>query len=114
MKPILQNLVEMTGHRDHLRLEVSVLSTLQSMSAVVQVRSLEIFTLNGACYVRPSTCLRDGQWVSNEAEAAHDPLRQPLADLPALQECIASNAPRATTTRRIGCISPVSESASTM
>lgn len=98
MKPILQNLVEMTGHRDHLRLEVSVLSTLQSMSAVVQVRSLEIFTLNGECYVRPSTCLRDGQWVSNEAEAAHDPLRQPLADLPALQECIASNAPRATTT----------------
>jgi hypothetical protein len=28
MQPLLQNLVEMTAHRDHLRLEISVLSTL--------------------------------------------------------------------------------------
>ena len=98
MKPILQNLVEMTGHRDHLRLEVSVLSTLQSMSSIVQVRSLDIFTLGSECFVRPGTWMRDGKWVTTEAEAAHDPSRQPIAELPALQECIASNAPRATAT----------------
>ena len=98
MKPILQNLVEMTGHRDHLRLEVSVLSTLQSMSSIVQVRSLDIFTLGSECFVRPGTWMRDGKWVTNEAEAAQDPSRQPIAELPALQECIASNAPRATAT----------------
>ena len=73
MKPILQNLVEMTGHRDHLRLEVSVLSTLQSMSSIVQVRSLDIFTLGSECFVRPGTWMRDGKWVTNEAEAAQDP-----------------------------------------
>ena len=48
MKPILQNLVEMTGHRDHLRLEVSVLSTLQKLSSVIEVRALELFTEGGA------------------------------------------------------------------
>ena len=75
MKPILHNLVEMTGHRDHLRLEVSVLSTLQSMSSIVQVRSLDIFTLGSECFVRPGTWMRDGKWVTNEAEAAQDPSR---------------------------------------
>ena len=42
MKPILQNLVEMTGHRDHPRLEVSVLSTLQKLSSITEVRALEL------------------------------------------------------------------------
>ena len=55
MKPILQNLVEMTGHRDHLRLEVSVLSTLQKLSGVIEVRALELFTEGGVPHVRPRT-----------------------------------------------------------
>ena len=42
MKPILQHLVEMTGHRDHLRLEVSVLSTLQKLSGIKEVRAVTI------------------------------------------------------------------------
>ena len=40
MQPILAHLVEMTGHRDHLRLELSVLSTLHKLPSVKQVRSL--------------------------------------------------------------------------
>jgi hypothetical protein len=39
---ILQNLVEMTGHRDHVRLEVSVLSTMQQLPHVTNVRALEL------------------------------------------------------------------------
>ena len=39
MSPILQNLVEMTGHREHLRLEVSVLSTLQELAGILEVRA---------------------------------------------------------------------------
>ena len=52
-KPILQNLVEMTGLRDHLRLEVSVLSTLQSISGITNIRTLEIFSHDGETYLRP-------------------------------------------------------------
>ena len=92
MKPILQNLVEMTGHRDHLRLAVSVLSTLQSLSSVVQVRSLEVFTVNDAYFVRPITWMDKDQWVSAESEAAQDPLRQPITEIPALLECIQARS----------------------
>ena len=73
MKPILQNLVEMTGHRDHLRLEVSVLSTLQKLSSITEVRALELFTDSGVPYVRPRTWVDNGQLVSTDSEAAADP-----------------------------------------
>jgi len=98
MKPILQNLVEMTGHRDHLRLEVSVLSTLQVLSSIVQVRSLEVFTKDGETFMRPRTWMENGQWVSAEAEAATDRHSQAIAQIPSLHECIQSNSAHAIAT----------------
>ncbi|RIE00027.1 GGDEF domain-containing protein [Simplicispira hankyongi] len=89
MSPILQNLVEMTGHRDHLRLEVSVLSTLQELAGILDVRALEVFSCNDALHVRPRTWLENGRWLSATMDAAHDPHRVPLSELPELQECIA-------------------------
>ena len=95
MKPILQNLVEMTGHRDHLRLEVSVLSTLQELSNTTEVRALEVFTDGGATHVRPRTWLQDGELVSTDSEAASDPHREPLHNYPALCQCIEKREIRA-------------------
>ncbi|KQR55471.1 GGDEF domain-containing protein [Acidovorax sp. Leaf160] len=93
MKPILENLVEMTGHRDHLRLEVSVLSTLQKLPTVKEVRALEVFQVDGALHVRPRTWVEQGQLVSTQAHVAQsDARRQPLKDFPALQQCIANRA----------------------
>ncbi|QHS10693.1 diguanylate cyclase [Sinimarinibacterium sp. NLF-5-8] len=47
MTTILKGLAEMTSHRDHLRLEVSVLSTLQSLRHVLQVRARSWTTPQG-------------------------------------------------------------------
>lgn len=102
MKPLLQNLVEMTGHRDHLRLEVSVLSTLYHLPSVVQVRALEIFMLDGVHHVRPRTWMQDGTWESTETEPASDPQRQPLAHFPALQACIQTHSLQASAPRSQG------------
>ena len=88
MKPILQNLVEMTAHRDYLRLEVSVLSTLQQLSGILEVRALEVFMLGGVRYMRPRTWMHNGQWTSTETEVATDPQRQVLSELPELHACI--------------------------
>jgi diguanylate cyclase (GGDEF)-like protein len=88
MKPILQHLVEMTGHRDHLRLEVSVLSTLQKLNSVTEVRALELFTDSGVPYVRPRTWIEGGQLVSTDSEAAADPRRETLDCYPALRACV--------------------------
>ncbi|MFN4118791.1 GGDEF domain-containing protein [Acidovorax sp.] len=102
MKPILQNLVEMTGHRDHLRLEVSVLSTLQKLSSIIEVRALELFTDEGVAYVRPRTWVEDGQLVSTDSEAAADPRRETLDQYPALRVCVEDHSDSALASPRKG------------
>ena len=102
MKPILQNLVEMTGHRDHLRLEVSVLSTLQKLSGVIEVRALELFTEGGVPHVRPRTWVDNGELVSTDSEAAADPRRERLDQHPALRDCVDNRAERALASPRRG------------
>ena len=102
MKPILQNLVEMTGHRDHLRLEVSVLSTLQKLSGIIEVRALELFTDGGVPHVRPRTWVDNGQLVSTDSEAAADPRREPLDQYPALRDCVDSHGESALASPRQG------------
>lgn len=98
MKPILQNLVEMTGLRDHFRLEVSVLSTLQSLSCIVQVRALEVFSKDDASFVRPRTWMDNGKWRAAETENIKDPAAQPIEQIAALHACIQERSPHAITT----------------
>ncbi len=81
---ILQNLVHMTGQRDHLRLEFSVLSTLMQLPDVLQVRALEIHPFDGQFWVRPRTWMENGQLVNSESDFLHDPQRQPLTAMPLL------------------------------
>lgn len=89
MRPLLRNLAEMTAHRDHLRLEVSVLSTLLKLGHIVQVRALELFTQDRDTMLRPRCWSENGQIVSSEHDAAADPRRMPLAQEPGLAQCIA-------------------------
>eukprot|EP01034_Spumella_vulgaris_P029183 gene29183-36191_t len=102
MKPILQHLVEMTGHRDHLRLEVSVLSTLQKLSSIKEVRALELFTDGGEPHIRPRTWVQDGQLVSTDSEAAADPRKEPLERYPELFECVTKQGDSALANPRPG------------
>lgn len=83
---ILKNLVHMTGQRDHLRLEFSVLSTLLKLPDVTQVRALEIHPFEGVFWVRPRTWMEDGQLVSSEYDFLHDPKRSLLSSLPHLKD----------------------------
>lgn len=59
---ILQNLVHMTGQRDHLRLEFSVLSTLLQLPHVTQVRALEIIPLKASSGCAPVLGYKMGSW----------------------------------------------------
>lgn len=102
MKPILQNLVEMTGHRDHLRLEVSVLSTIQKLSNIIDVRALEVFTCSGAPHIRPRTWLENDVLVSSEAEPTVDARRTLLENYPELEKCIAERLDHAKSNTKKG------------
>jgi diguanylate cyclase (GGDEF)-like protein len=86
---ILQNLVEMTGHRDHLRLEVSVLSTLQQLPHVTHVRALELTEMPQGWVVRPRTWSEGGQMVTSSSDALSDTQSRPLHSIPPLAEGIA-------------------------
>lgn len=90
---ILQNLVQMTGQRDHLRLELSVLSTFLQLPAITDVRALELLRLNEEYWVRPRTWLQEGQLVSAGAQdLSWDSQHVPLHTLPHLHACIAGQA----------------------
>ena len=91
MKPLLQNLAEMTAHRDHLRLEVSVLSTLLKLGHIVQVRALEFFSHDQEAMLRPRSWSDNGKIVSSETDATSDAQRIPLARLPELAAGIAQH-----------------------
>ena len=88
--PILQNLVQMTGQRDHLRLEVSVLSTFLQLPAITKVRALELLKLDAAYWVRPRTWSQDGQLVSAAQDFANDPQRCPLSTIAHLHHCVTA------------------------
>lgn len=85
---ILQNLVQMTGQRDHLRLELSVLSTFMQLPGVTNVRALELVEMDSGHWVRARTWLQDGQLVSSTQDVVSDTKRLPLRDMLHLHTCI--------------------------
>lgn len=89
MKPLLRNLAEMTAHRDHLRLEVSVLSTLLLQGRDTRVRALEIFTRDAQTWLRPRSWSDGERIVTSEHETLDDPAAITLPRLPELARCIA-------------------------
>ena len=85
---ILQHLVEMTGHRDHLRLELSVLTTLQQLPHVTHVRALELTELPEGTMLRPRSWSEQGKMVSSDQDLDGDQRCQFLSSLPPLEACI--------------------------
>lgn len=92
---ILQNLVQMTGERDHLRLELSVLSTFMQLPAITNVRALELVKLDEEYWVRSRTWLEGGELTSSPQDFAYDPQRSPLRTLPFLNACIMRHGGKA-------------------
>lgn len=94
-KNVLQNLVEITSQRDHLHLEMSILSALAKLPSITQVRTLEFHVLGDEkIWVRPRVWMQDGQIVTNEVDVFSDPLLLPLGELPRLKECIDTRMDR--------------------
>jgi hypothetical protein len=91
----LQNLVEMTGHRDHLRLEVSVLSTLQKLSAITKCEPWKCSPTTASHPRAPAHLVQDGALVSTEAGSRQRPAREPLAriTLPCRNACEPTRNP---------------------
>lgn len=88
MENLLKHLVEITGHRDHNLLDISVISALSDLVGAKQARVLEIFRVRDEMFVRPRVWLKDGTAVSLEDHVEGDLAGDPLTAHPAIVACI--------------------------
>ncbi|OON59537.1 GGDEF domain-containing protein [Massilia sp. KIM] len=95
MDSLLRHMVDMTGHRDHTMLDISVISAVQELSRAVQTRVLSIVTVCGQRFVRSRACIRQGGVAC--PEESHDGASpgEPIAAYPALAHCLLQHDSRA-------------------
>ncbi|WP_299539111.1 GGDEF domain-containing protein [uncultured Herbaspirillum sp.] len=89
-KPLLKHLVEITAHREHSRLAISVISALYQLTDVEAIRMLDIFTLRDEYFVQEKMVIRDGA-VHTIAELTSDDPKEPLSTYPAMLACIRNH-----------------------
>jgi diguanylate cyclase (GGDEF)-like protein len=89
MDPLLKHMVDMTGHRDHAMLELSVVCAVQELAGAVQTRLLSVASVRGQQFVRARAMMSAGGLVRvDEADGPGDP----LASYPELAQCLAESA----------------------
>lgn len=104
MDSLLKHVVDMTGHRDHAMLDISVVSAVQELAGAAQVRALSIASISGQQFLRARASARAGGEARIDEDGALP--GEPLAAFPALARCLAAHgaseeAPAADGTRTL-------------
>ena len=89
MDSLLKHMVDMTGHRDHTMLDISVISAVQELAHANQVRVLTLATVRGKVFVRPRAVIRSGQPARMVDTSDQQNPGDPIERYPALAQCIA-------------------------
>ncbi|MGB7479070.1 MAG: GGDEF domain-containing protein [Burkholderiaceae bacterium] len=90
MDALLKHLVEITGHRDHTLLDISVVAALHELIGAQQARVLEVVKFRDQLFVRPRVWIEHGQPVTCEDGA--EQAGEPLDAYPMLRACIEQHA----------------------
>jgi diguanylate cyclase (GGDEF)-like protein len=85
MDSLLKHMVDMTGHRDHAMLDISVISAVQELAGAAQARILSITTVAGQQYLRARASIQAGAKARLE-DANEGMLGEPLS--PELARCL--------------------------
>lgn len=100
MESLLDHLVEITGHRDHDLLDISVMTALLNMVGVTQARVMELFQSRGDLLIRPRVWILDGKVQTiDEETAASEQVGEPIGAFPGLVACLAQRQNRLEETR---------------
>jgi len=86
MDSLLKHMVDMTGHRDHTMLDISVISAVQELANAKQTRVLTLTNVKGQTFVRSRAVICAGKPARMEEQ--QDP-GDPLTTFPTLAACIA-------------------------
>ena len=89
MDSLLKHMVDMTGHRDHTMLDVSVISAVLELADAAQVRVLSLALVRGQWFARSRAVIEAGQPARMEEPADPGHPGDPLTQWPALARCIA-------------------------
>ncbi|WP_295990624.1 GGDEF domain-containing protein [Rugamonas sp.] len=89
MDSLLKHMVDMTGHRDHTMLDISVISAVQELAHASQTRVLTLATVRGQTFVRPRATISAGQPARMEDHPDPGSPGDPIALFPALAACLA-------------------------
>jgi diguanylate cyclase (GGDEF)-like protein len=90
-------MVDMTGHRDHTMLDISVISAVQELAGATQTRVLTIATVCGHHYVRARASIGGGRGACMEELAENALPGEPVATFPALAQCLSKREASAET-----------------
>lgn len=102
MDSFLKHMVDMTGHRDHTMLDLSVISAVQELAGASQTRVLSITTVRGQKYVRARASVVAGSTARMEEQPDPSQPGEPLSSFPALAACIARHDTSAEGTGALG------------
>ncbi len=95
MDSLLRHMVDMTGHRDHTMLDISVISAVQELAGALQTRVLNITTVCGQRFVRSRACIRAGGVACPEEQHDGGSPGEPLSTFPELAHCLEHHDSRA-------------------
>jgi diguanylate cyclase (GGDEF)-like protein len=92
METLLSHLVEITGHRDHTLLDVSVLSALHQLVGAKEVRTYEIFRFRDELFLRQRAVVRNGKVTPVDEPSDADLIGEPISNFPQLIWCMQNRA----------------------
>lgn len=92
MDSLLKHMVDMTGHRDHAMLDISVVAAVQELAAAAQTRVLSISTVGARRYVRVRASISTGGAARIEDLHDNSTPGEPSDAYPELEACLAQHA----------------------
>lgn len=89
MDPVLRHIVEITAHRDHALLDISVISALRELANINSARLLDVIFLQDQVFLRQKAWMKNGLILSSDEESGMEQALEPLAAFTELSESIA-------------------------
>lgn len=90
MDSLLKHMVDMTGHRDHTMLDISVISAVQELAGASQTRVLTIVSVRGKKFVRSRAIICAGEPARMEDHPDVNVPGEPIESFPELDACITA------------------------
>ena len=91
MDSLLKHMVELTGHRDHTMLDISVISAVQELANASRTRVLTIVSAGGKRFVRSRAVICAGEPARMEEYPDANAVGESIGAYPALAACLAEH-----------------------